>query len=130
LRKCIDRLYYRSIMRKYINNRSEVNFSLVKFPVIRKILKKRNLLINIRTVNTTVIQFLFVINKRDMVFIQKIIQPYSIIIESVKLVTIANTLYMSIVLEAMQRTIRNAINDKSYYKNSIKIVRGPTSRTY
>jgi hypothetical protein len=69
----MDRLYYRSIIRKYINGRSGVNFSLMEFPAIREILKKRSLLIDIRTVNTTVIQPLFAINKRDMVFMQKII---------------------------------------------------------
>jgi hypothetical protein len=126
----MDRLCYRSTIRKCINNRSGVNFSLVKFPAIREILKKRNLLISIRTVNITVIQPLFVINKRDVVFMQKIIQSCSITVKSIKLVTVANTLHILIILEAMQRTTKNAINSKSYYKNSIEIVRGPISRTY
>jgi hypothetical protein len=69
----MDRLCYRSIIKKYINNRSGVNFSLIKFPIIREISKKRSLLINIRTVNTMAIQPLFTINKRDVVFVQKII---------------------------------------------------------
>jgi hypothetical protein len=69
----MNRLYYRSTMRKCINGRSGVNFSLVKFPAIREILKKRSLLIGIRTVNTTTIQSLFAIDKRDVVFGQKII---------------------------------------------------------
>jgi hypothetical protein len=89
-------------MRKCINSRLGINFSLIEFPAIREILKKRNLLISIRTVNTTVIQPLFAINKRDMVFMQKIIQSCSITVESVELVTVANTLYVLIVLEAMQ----------------------------
>jgi hypothetical protein len=126
----MDRLCYRSTIRKCINGRSGVNFSLVEFLIIREISKKRSLLISIRTVNTTVIQSLFTINKRDVVFVQKIIQPYSITVEPVELVTVANTLHVSIVLEAMQRTTRNATNGKSYCKNSIEIVRGPTSRTH
>jgi hypothetical protein len=126
----MDRLYYRSIMRKCINNRLGVNFSLVKFPIIREILKKRNLLIGVRTVNTTVIQPLFAINKRDMVFVQKIIQPCSITVKSIKLVTVANTLHVLTVLKALQRTTKNATNDKSYCKSSIEIVRGPISRTH
>jgi hypothetical protein len=50
--------------------------------------------------------------------------------ESVELVTVANTLHVSIVLKAMQRTTKNATNGKSYCKNSIEIVREPTSRTH
>jgi hypothetical protein len=126
----MDRLCYRSIMRKCINGRSGTNFSLVEFPAIREILKKRNLLISIRTVNTTIIQPLFAIDKRDMVFMQKIIQPCNITIKSVKLVRVTNTLHMSIILKAMQRTTKKATNGKSYCKNSIEIVRGLTSRTY
>jgi hypothetical protein len=126
----MDRLYYRSTMKKCINDRSGVNFSLIKFPAIREISKKRSLLIGVRTVNTIAIQPLFAINKRDMVFVQKIIQPCSITIKLAELVTVANTLHMSIILEAMQRTTKNATNGKSYCKNSIEIVRGPTSRTY
>jgi hypothetical protein len=53
-----------------------------------------------------------------------------IIVGLAELVTVANTLYVLIVLEAMQRTIKNATNGKSYCKNSIEIVRGPTSRTH
>jgi hypothetical protein len=126
----MDRLCYRSTMKKCINGRSKVNFSLVKFPAIREISKKRSLLISIRTVNTMAIQPLFAINKRDIVFIQKIIQPCSITVKLTELVTVANTLHVSIVLEAMQRTTKNATNGKSYCKNSIEIVRGPTSRTH
>jgi hypothetical protein len=126
----MDRLYYHSTIRKCINGRSGVNFSLIKFPAIREISKKRSLLINIRTVNTMAIQPLFTINKRDVIFVQKIIQPCNITVKSVKLVTVANTLYISIVLEAMQRTTKNATNGKSYCKNSIEIVREPTSRTH
>jgi hypothetical protein len=73
LGKCINRLCYRSIMRKCINSRLGVNFSLVKFLIIREILKKRNLLISIRTVNITGILSLFARNRRDVVFVQKII---------------------------------------------------------
>jgi hypothetical protein len=69
----MDRLCYRSIMKKCINGRLGVNFSLVEFPAIREILKKRSLLIGVRTVNTMAIQPLFAINKRDVVFVQKII---------------------------------------------------------
>jgi hypothetical protein len=69
----MDRLCYRSIMKKCINSRSGINFSLVKFPVIREILKKRSLLISVRTINIMAIQSLFAINKRDVVFVQKII---------------------------------------------------------
>jgi hypothetical protein len=69
----MDRLCYRSTIKKCINGRLKINFSLVKFPAIREILKKRSLLIGIRTVNTMVIQSLFTINKRDVVFVQKII---------------------------------------------------------
>jgi hypothetical protein len=126
----MDRLCYRSTMRKCINGRLGINFSLVEFPAIREILKKRSLLINIRTVNTTVIQPLFAINKRDVIFVQKIIQLCNITVVPVKLVTVANTLHISIILEAMQRTTKNATNGKSYCKNSIEIVRGPTSRTH
>jgi hypothetical protein len=126
----MNRLCYRSIMRKCINNRLRINFSLVKFPAIREISKKRNLLIGIRTINTTVIQSLFTINKRDVIFMQKIIQPCSITVKPVKLVTVANTLHVLTILKAMQRTTKNATNSKSYCKNSIKIVRGPISRTH
>jgi hypothetical protein len=126
----MNRLCYRSTMRKCINGRSRVNFSLVKFPAIREISKKRSLLISIRTVNTTVIQPLFAINKRNVIFVQKIIQPCNITVEPIELVTVANTLHVSIVLKAMQRTTKNATNGKSYCKNSIKIVREPTSRTH
>jgi hypothetical protein len=97
----MDRLYYRSIMKKCINDRLGVNFSLVEFPIIREILKKRSLLIGVRTVNTMVIQSLFVINKRDVVFVQKIIQSCSITVKLAELVTVANTLHVLIVLEAM-----------------------------
>jgi hypothetical protein len=76
------------------------------------------------------IQSLFAINKRDMVFVQKIIQPYSIIVKLAEFVTVVNTLHMSIVLEAIQRTTKNVTNGKSYCKNSIKIVRELTSKTY
>jgi hypothetical protein len=65
-----------------------------------------------------------------MVFVQKITQPYNITVESVELVRVANTLHALIALEVMQRTIKNATNGKSYCKNSIEIVLGPTSRTY
>jgi hypothetical protein len=61
---------------------------------------------------------------------QKIIQLYNITVEPAELVTVANTLHVSIVLEAMQRTTKNATNGKSYCKNSIEIVRGPTSKTH
>jgi hypothetical protein len=124
----MDQWYYRSTMRKYINDRSKTNFSLVEFPVIRENLKKRSLLTNIRTANTTVIQPLYAISRRDMVFIQKIIQPYNITVKSVELVRITNTLHASIVLKAMQRTIKNATNNKSYCKNSIEIVLKSTSK--
>jgi hypothetical protein len=117
-------------MRKCINGRLGINFSLVEFPAIREILKKRSLLISIRTVNTTVIQSLFAINKRNMVFVQKIIQSYSITVKLVELVTVANTLHVLTVLKVMQRTTKNVTNDKSYCKNSIEIVRGPTSKTH
>jgi hypothetical protein len=43
----MDRLCYRSIMRKCINGRLGVNFSLVKFLTIREISKKRSLLIGV-----------------------------------------------------------------------------------
>jgi hypothetical protein len=65
-----------------------------------------------------------------MVFVQKIIQSCSITVEFVELVTVANTLYVLIILEVMQRTTKNATNGKSYCKNSIEIVRGLISRTY
>ena len=65
-----------------------------------------------------------------MVFIRKIIQSYNIIIEPVKLVRVTNTLYALIILEAMQRTIKNATNGKSFCKNNIKIVLELISRTY
>jgi hypothetical protein len=128
--KCMDQWYYRSTMKKCTNNRSGVNSSLVEFPAIRENSKKRSLLIDIRTVNTTAIQPLFARNRRDVVFIQKITQPCNITVESVKLVRVANTLHALIALKAMQRTIKNATNNKSYCKNSIEIVLGPTSRTY
>jgi hypothetical protein len=65
----MDRLCYRSIMKKCINGRLRINFSLVEFPAIREILKKRSLLIGIRTVNIMAIQSLFAINKRDVIFV-------------------------------------------------------------
>jgi hypothetical protein len=65
-----------------------------------------------------------------MGFVQKIIQSCNITVEPAELVTVANTLHVSIVLEAMLRTTKNVTNGKSYCKNSIEIVRGPTSRTY
>jgi hypothetical protein len=117
-------------MKKCINGRLRINFSLVEFPTIREILKKRSLLISIRIVNTMAIQPLFAINKRDMVFVQKIIQSYNITMKSAELVTVANTLYILIILEVMLRTIKNVTNGKSYCKNSIEIVRGLTSRTH
>jgi hypothetical protein len=102
----------------------------VEFPAIRESSKKRSLLISIRTVNTTAIQPLFARNRRDVIFIQKITQPYNITVKPIKLVRIANTLHALITLKAMQRTIKNATNSKSYCKNSIEIVLGPTSRTH
>ena len=50
--------------------------------------------------------------------------------ELVKLERVTNTLYALIALKIMQQTIKNVTNGKSYYKNSIKIVRGLTSKTY
>jgi hypothetical protein len=44
-----------------------------KVPCHTRDFKKRSLLINIRTINITVIQPLFAINKRDITFMQKII---------------------------------------------------------
>jgi hypothetical protein len=126
----MDQWYYLSTIRKCINNRSETNFSLIEFPAIRENSKKRSLLINVRTVNTTVIQPLYAINRRGMVSVRKIIQPCNITVEPVELVRVANTLHASIVLEAMQRTIKNATNNKSFCKNSIEIVLEPISRTY
>jgi hypothetical protein len=84
----------------------------------------------VRTANTTVIQPLYAISRRGVVFVQKIIQPCNITVEPVELVRIANTLHASIVLEAMQRTIKNVTNSKSYCRNSIEIALEPTSRTY
>jgi hypothetical protein len=126
----MNRLYYRLIIKKCINGRLKINFSLVKFPAIREILKKRSLLINVRTVNTMAIQSLFIINKRDMIFVQKIIQLYNITVKFIKLVTVANTLHVLIILEVILRTTKNVTNGKSYYKNNIEIVRGPTSKTH
>src|SRR5258708_23242043 len=126
----MDQWCYRSTMKKCINGRSGVNFSLVEFTAIREILKKQSLLTGVRTVNTMGIQPLFAINRRDVVFVQKIIQPCNITVEPVELVRVANTLHASIALEAMQRTIKNATNGKSYCKNSIEIVLGPTSRIH
>jgi hypothetical protein len=65
-----------------------------------------------------------------MIYVQKIIQLYNITVKFIELVTVANTLYMLIVLKAMQRTIKNVTNGKSYCKNNIEIVRGPISRIY
>ena len=117
-------------MKKCINDRSGINFSLVKFPAIREILKKRSLLISVRTANTTVIQPLYVINRRGVISVRKIIQSCNITVEPVKLVRVTNTLYASIILKAMQRTTKNVTNDKSFCKNSIEIVLELTSRTY
>src|SRR5258708_5936537 len=125
----MDQWCYRSTMKKCINGRSGINFSLGKSPAIREISKKRSLLTGVRTVNTTVIQPLFAINRRDAVFVQKIIQPCNITVEPVELVRITNTLHALIVLEAMQRTIKNATNDKAYCKNSIEVVLERSSRT-
>jgi hypothetical protein len=123
-------LCYRLTIRKCTNGRLKVNSSFVEFSVIRGILKKRSLLISIRTVNITAIQSLFTRNRRDMVFIRKITQLCNITMESVKLVTVANTLRALIILEIMQRTIKNATNDKLYCKNNIEIVPKPTSRIH
>jgi hypothetical protein len=117
-------------MKKCINDRSGINFSLIKFPTIREISKKRNLLINIRTVNITAIQPLFAINRRDVIFVQKITQPCNITVKPVELVRIANTLYASIVRKAMQRMIKNTTNSRLYYKNSIEIVLKLISKTH
>jgi hypothetical protein len=65
-----------------------------------------------------------------VVFIQKIIQSCNITVEPVELVRVANTLYALIILEAMQRTIKNTTNSKSYCKNSTEIVLELISRTY
>jgi hypothetical protein len=73
-------------MRKCINGRLEINFSLVEFPAIRESLKKRNLLINVRTTNITVIQPLYAISRRGVVFVQKIIQSCNITVKFVELV--------------------------------------------
>jgi hypothetical protein len=108
---------YRLIMKKCINGRSGINFSLIESPAIREISKKRNLLISVRTVNITVIQPLFAINRRDVAFVQKIIQPCNITVQPIKLVRITNTLYALIILKIMQRTIKNIINNRSYCKN-------------
>jgi hypothetical protein len=121
---------YHLTMKKCINGRSGVNFSLVESPAIREISKKRSLLIGVRTVNITVIQPLFAINRRDVAFVQKIIQPCNITVLSVKLVRVANTLYTLTVLEVMQRTIKNATNGRSYCKNSTEIVLEPTSKIH
>jgi hypothetical protein len=126
----MNQWYYRSTMKKCTNGRSGVNSSLVEFPAIRESLKKRSLLIGVRTVNTTAIQPLFARNRRDVIFVQKITQSYNIIVEPVKLVRVANTLHALIALKAMQRTIKNVTNGKLYCKNSIKIVLGLTSKTY
>jgi hypothetical protein len=117
-------------MRKCINGRLGANFSLVEFPAIRENLKKRSLLIDVRTANTTVIQPLYAISRRGVVFVQKIIQSCNITVEPVELVRVVNTLYASIVLEAMQRTIKNVTNGKSYCRNSIKIALELISRIH
>jgi hypothetical protein len=97
-------------MKKCINGRSGVNFSLVESPAIRGILKKRSLLIGIRTVNITAIQPLYAITRRDVVFVQKIIQSCNITVEPVKLARVANTSHALIAMKAMQRTTKNATN--------------------
>jgi hypothetical protein len=97
----MDQLYYRSTIKKCTNSHSEINSSLIKFPVIREISKKRSLLISIRTVNIMAIQPLFAKNRRDVIFIQKITQPYNITVEPVELVRVTNTLYALIVLKIM-----------------------------
>jgi hypothetical protein len=89
-------------MRKCINGRSGANFSLMKFPTIRESLKKRSLLISVRIANITVIQSLYAISRRGVVFIQKIIQPCNITVKPVELVRVANTLYALIILKIMQ----------------------------
>src|SRR5258708_28447158 len=106
----MDQWCYRSTMRKCINGRSGVNFSLVESPAIRESSKKRSLLTGVRTANTTVIQPLYAISRRGVVFVQKIIQLCNITVEPVELVRVANTLHALIALEAMQRTIKNATN--------------------
>jgi hypothetical protein len=126
----MDRLCYRSIIKKCTNGRSGINFSLIEFPIIRGILKKRSLLISARTVNITAIQTLFAKNRRNVVFMQKIIQLCNITVEPVKLVRVANTLHALIILEIMQRIIKNVTNGKSCCKNNIKIVLKLTSKIY
>jgi hypothetical protein len=65
-----------------------------------------------------------------MVFVQKIIQSCNITVEPVELVKIANTLYALIILEVIQRTIKNATNNKSYCRNNIEIALKLTSKTH
>jgi hypothetical protein len=113
-----------------INGHSEVNFSLVKFPAIREILKKRSLLTNIRTVNITGIRPLFVIKPHDTYIARAIIQLFNINVTHAAQTRIANTSHASITLDTMQRTTKNATNGKAYCKNSIKIVLRLTGRTH
>jgi hypothetical protein len=126
----MDQWYYRSTMKKCINGHSGVNFLLVEFPAIQEISKKPSLLTGVRTVNTTGIRPLFAIKPHDAYTARATIQPFNISAIHAAQARIANTLHALIALEAMQQTTKNVTDGKSYCKNSIEIVLGPTGRTH
>jgi hypothetical protein len=126
----MDQWCYRSTMRKCINSHSEINFSLAELITIPEISKKPSRLTDVLTANTMGTRPLFAIKPHDAYIARAIIQPFNINVTHAAQARIANTLHALVALKAMQRTTKNTTNDRSYCKNSIKIVLGPTGRTY
>jgi hypothetical protein len=130
LGRCIDLWCYYSITKKCIKCRLEANFSLAESIAIPEISKKPSRLTDVLIANIIDTRPLFVIKPHDAYTARATIQPFNISVTHAAQARIANTSHALIALEAMQRTIKNATNGKSYCKNSIEIVLGLTGRTY
>ena len=113
-------------MKKCINGYLGVNFLLAELTAISEILKKSSRLTGVLIANTMNTRPLFAIKPYDAYTARAIIQPFNINAIHAAQTKIANTSHALITLEAMQQTTKNATNGKAYYKNSIKIVLGPT----
>jgi hypothetical protein len=98
--------------------------------IIPEISKKLSRLTGVLIANTMGTRPLSAIKPHDAYTARVTIQPFNINATHAAQARIANTSHASIALEAMQRTIKNATNGKSYCKNSIEIVLGPTGRTH
>jgi hypothetical protein len=103
---------------------------LAELIAIPEISKKLSRLTDMLTANIMGIRPLFAIKPHDAYIARAIIQPFNISATHAAQARTANTLHALIALEAMQRTTKNAANGKSYCKNSIEIVLGPTGRTH